>query len=327
MRTLRCESGDTTMGNGRSLIQRILFATDFSTCARCAEAYAAYLAEAYGATVDVVHALEIYGGIDVATVQDHRETEAELAETVRRLQQFPYPVTSQQRAGIPDVYICEAAADHADLIVMGTHGRTGLAHILLGSTAERVLTMAPCPVLTVREPKGSRGGCQPEPIRFERVAVPIDFSVCSLDALEYGIQIAKDFDASLMLLHVLEPVSYAADLTFNHAAARHLERVTSQLTSMADNIRSHGISVREVIRGGLPTDSILEFVRTSDCDLVVMGTHGRRGISHLVRGSVAEAVLRRASCPVLAMKRLHFAPAHQRVVPHANGVDSFGHLT
>lgn len=309
------------MKNGRSLITRILFATDFSTCARHAEAYAAFLAQAYGATVDVVHALEIYGGVDILTLQDHRETEARLAETVRRLHSAAR-VTSQQRAGIPDVYICEtAAADRADLIIMGTHGRTGLEHILLGSIAERVLTMAPCPVLTVREPKGSGEGRQGGSLRFERIAVPIDFSICSLHALEYGIQIAKDFASLLMLLHVLEPVPYAADLTFAHDAAEHLKRIISQLTSTAETIRAHGLSVQTVIRGGLPAEAILEFVRSFGCDLVVMGTHGRRGISRLVQGSVAEAVSRRAPCPVLAMKHSPFAPTDQRLV-HTESIRS-----
>ncbi|NGZ10108.1 MAG: universal stress protein, partial [Nitrospira sp. LK70] len=89
-----------------------------------------------------------------------------------------------------------------------------------------------------------------------------------------------------------------------HAAEQNHHRVASQLKLVADRIQSRGVSVCTVIRGGLPADSILEFIDGSDCDLVVMGTHGRRGLSHLVKGSVAEAVLRRASCPVLAAK--HF---------------------
>ncbi|MGH7233210.1 MAG: universal stress protein [Nitrospiraceae bacterium] len=297
-----------TMGSEHSLVKRILFPTDFSSCADHAEAYVAFLAKAYGATVTVVHVLEIYEGMYVTTIQDHSETDKRLADTVRRLTQPPVLATSQQRAGIPDVVICEAAAeDQADLIMLGTHGRTGLQHILLGSTAERVLTIAPCPVMTVREPKGR--------ITCTHVVVPIDLSGCSFDALEYGIQIAKDLGAALTLLHVLEPTSYGIDLTFEHAAEGNKRAVTSQLASVVNTIRSHGVSAQEVIRGGVPTDAILEFIRTSDCDLIVMGTHGRRGIAHVMRGSVAEAVLRRAPCPVLAVKIPKFPPGHQRMMP------------
>jgi nucleotide-binding universal stress UspA family protein len=303
------------MGNEQSLVKRILFATDFSSCADHAAEYVAVLAQAYGAAIEVVHVLELYPGM-YPTVQDHRETDDRLTEDVRRLQQPTVRVTGQQMPGIPSVVICEAAREHhADLIVLGTHGMTGLAHILLGSTAERVLTIAPCPVLTVRGPTGSEGRHKRALVTFEHVIVPIDLSGCALDALEYGIQMAKDFSASLTLLHVLEPMSYGVDLTLRHAADRDQERVNAQLTALANTIRTHGLSVREVIRGGLPADSILEFVRGSGCDLIVMGTHGRRGISHVMMGSVAEAVLRRAPCPVLVLKSLQFAPGRQRVVP------------
>lgn len=303
------------MGNEHSLVKRILFATDFSSCAHHAEAYVAFLAKAYGTSIDVVHVLELYSGMYPA-VQDHRETDERLVEVVRRLQQPTLPVTDHQMPGIPSVVISEAAMKYyADLIVMGTHGRTGLEHILLGSTAERVLTMARCPVLTVRVPKGSGARHTRPPIKLEHVVVPIDFSGCSLDALEYGIQIAKDFRASLTLLHVLEPVSYGDDLILGHAAELGRDRVNAHLKALASTIGSHGISVSQSILGGQPGDSIVDFVRAPGYDLIVMGTHGRRGISHVMMGSVAEGVLRRAPCPVLVLKSGTFALGHQRAVP------------
>ena len=303
------------MAAGHSVMNRILFATDFSTCARHAEEYADFLSKAYGAAVEVVHVLELYPGM-YAAVEDQGETDARLADAVRRLQRPTTPVTGRQMIGIPSVQICAAAMDyHADAILMGTHGRTGLEHIFLGSTAERVLTMAPCPVLTVREPNGSKSKYR-MPIKFEHVMVPIDFSDCSVDALEYGIRITKDFGACLTLLHVLEPVSYGNDFMLRQATeeGRPDKRITSQLRAFASAIQSAGVSVREVVRGGVPADSILEFVRTWACDLLVMGTHGRRGISHMLKGSVAEAVLRRARCPVLALKSFTSPSGQQPVV-------------
>lgn len=303
---------------GHFLIHRILFATDFSRCASHAEGYAAFLANAYGASMDVIHVLELYPGM-YAAAQDHREKDEQLADAVRRLQRQTSSVTSHVMTGIPSVQICAAAMDYdSDVIVMGTHGRTGLEHILLGSTAERVLTAAPCPVLTVRLHVESDEG--PElstsiPIRLQQLVVPVDFSDCALDALEYGVQMAKDFGASLTLLHILEPVPYGDDLTLGQAEQdQRDQRIDSQLRAWVSAIQLEGVSVREVIRGGVPADSILEFVRASAGDLIVMGTHGRRGISHMLRGSVAEAVLRRAPCPVLAMRNPQFSPGHQRVI-------------
>jgi len=293
------------MGDEQFLIKRILFATDFSPCAHHAGEYVAFLAKAYEATVAILHVLEIYEGAYVTTVQDPSETHDRLDDIVRRLAQPAGRVRSQQRAGIPDTIICETAQEvHADLIVLGTHGRTGLRHVLLGSTAERVLTMAPCPVLAIRKLGEVEGHGATKPIHFKQIAVPIDFSGCSLDALKYGVQIAKDFGAFLTLLHSLEPLSYGSDLTFGHTAEQNRQQIATRLKLVADEVQSQGVSVRAVIRGGLPADSILDFIDGSDCDLVVLGTHGRRGFSHLVKGSVAEAVLRRASCPVLAAK--HF---------------------
>lgn len=304
------------MSNERSWIKRILFATDFSPCAHHAEKQAVFLSKAYGAKVDVVHVLELYPGV-YAAVQDHEETDGRLADAVQRLRSPMVSVIGHQRTGIPSVQICEVAMEYrADLIVMGTHGRTGLDHILLGSTAERVLTMAPCPVLTIRAPKDSEARQDQSPITFKQIVVPIDFSDCSLDALECGIQLAGDFGAALTLLHVLEPALYDDDGTLRQAGKRERldERIDPQLTPYMNAIQAAGVPVRAAVRGGIPADSILEFVRASRSDLIVMGTHGRRGISHVMRGSVAEAVLRRSPCPVLVVRNLAWAPEQRRVV-------------
>lgn len=305
------------MGNDRAWIHRILFATDFSFCASHAEEHAAVLSKAYGAIVDVVHVLELYPGV-YAAVQEHWETDGRLHEVVRRLQLPTVSVSGHQLIGTASVQICEAAMKYrVDLIVLGTHGRTGLDHILLGSTAERVLTMASCPVLTVRAPKGgAEGRHHKAPMTFEQVLVPVDFSDCSLDALEYGIQIAKDFGATLSLLHVLEPVAYDDAHTLVQQD-RLRSKLDLQFKPYVDVIRSAGISVRQEIRGGVPVDTILDWAGAKDCDLIVMGTHGRRGISHVMRGSVAEGVLRRAPCPVLAVRDARFGSDHQWVVPIA----------
>jgi len=75
------------------------------------------------------------------------------------------------------------------------------------------------------------------------------------------------------------------------------------------------VPVEYQLRGGLPADSILDSAQTLPCDLIVMGTHGRRGISHTLSGSVAEAVLRKALCPVIAVRSLKVGPGHRRVIP------------
>ncbi|MBS0169803.1 MAG: universal stress protein [Nitrospira sp.] len=92
------------------------------------------------------------------------------------------------------------------------------------------------------------------------------------------------------------------------------ERIDPQRVPYIHAIQSAGVSVRAAVRGGIPSDSILECARTLESDLIVMGTHGRRGISHVMRGSVAEAVLRRSPCPVLVVRNLAWASEQRRVV-------------
>ncbi|MBI4402492.1 MAG: universal stress protein [Nitrospirae bacterium] len=309
-------------------IGRILLATDFSECAARAQGYAVFLATACQAKLDILHVLEFQPGMDpdfpvnsLYLEQLRKETDRQLDDLVNRAKQAGLAAQGQHVLGIPSQRINEKAKDSdADLVVLGTHGRTGLEHILLGSTAERVVKGAPCPVLTVRlaKPPGraAEAGQAAVPAGIRHVLAPVDFSDCSLDALEYAVQVAKQFGSAVTILHVLEPVSYGLDFALVHAAEEHKmrKRLETRLADLATLLTSHGLQAKHVMRGGLPADSILEFVRGQGCDLIVMGTHGRRGVSHLISGSVAEAVLRRAECLVLTVKSPKFSPGHKRVV-------------
>jgi len=154
-------------------------------------------------------------------------------------------------------------------------------------------------------------------VSLERILVPIDFSDCSLDALEYAVQVARRSGASIRLLHVLEPVSYGLDFTLLHTSKQeHMKEVMGQrLSDLAKALATAQVPTDVELRGGLPSDSILDGAKTMPADLIVMGTHGRRGLSHTLGGSVAEAVLRKSSCPVLTVRSPKFAAGHRRVVP------------
>jgi nucleotide-binding universal stress UspA family protein len=146
--------------------------------------------------------------------------------------------------------------------------------------------------------------------------VPLDFSDCSLDALEYAVVVAQQAKASLMLLHVLEPVSYGLDFSFGDSKRREQEREiwTKRLEELAFSHRDSRVAMESRLRGGTPIDSILDSAKTLPCDLIVMGTHGRRGISHSISGSVAEAVLRKTPCPVIAVRSQKFGPGRSKVI-------------
>lgn len=304
------------------LLRRVLFATDFSECAARAEEYAGFLATACAADLDIVHVLEFHPGLDpdypvnsLYLDQLRKESGRQLEELVGRARRQGLRTQSHQVAGIPSERINERARESgADLVVLGTHGRTGLEHILLGSTAERVVKGAPCPVLTVRlarrKERPGEAGPAAAPPRVQRILLPVDFSDCSQEAFEYGVQVAKQFGARVTILHVLEPVSYGLDFTLSHASEEHTRRarLESRLAELTALFTAQGLQASHALRGGMPADSILESAPPDACDLIVMGTHGRRGFSHLVSGSVAEAVLRRAGCPVLTVKSPKFSP-------------------
>jgi len=311
------------------LISRILVATDFSVCARRAVEYGLCIARAWSAHLDLLHVAEVLRGLEfdesfADPLLESRRKEAErlLGDLGTRVKREGLGVDWHLREGVPSEQIGQAALEQgADLVIVGTHGRTGLEHIMLGSTAERVIKLAPCPVLTVRVSRihEEKDGETPPCIRH--LLVPVDFSSPSLDALEYAIQLVDRFGARLTLLHVLEPIYHDLELGLGWIEQEVQKRAhwEAELDGLAQVVKERGLAAGSVVLGGIPSESIVTHARGQGCDLIVMGTHGRRGLTRLRYGSVAESVLRQAPCPVLTVKTPKFAAGHRRVVPEAMG--------
>jgi nucleotide-binding universal stress UspA family protein len=299
--------------------RRILVPTDFSACARRAEDYAAYLATSCAADVALLAVAEFVPGMDldypvnkmyVEALQ--QEARGALEKTEKRLGALGLRVQSYQEIGIASHWISQKARQlKADLIVMGTHGRTGLQHVLLGSTAERTMRTAPCPVLAVRAPGETEAGTplrKEEPPAIRRILIPVDFSDCSLEAVEYAAGLALQFSAAVTVLHVLEPVTYGLDFTLMPIGGveQNRKQVESRMADVAGALQQKKVTAASQVMGGLPIDGVLRTAEALHSDVIVMGTHGRRGVSHLLLGSVVEGVMRRAPCPVLAVKSPKF---------------------
>jgi nucleotide-binding universal stress UspA family protein len=307
-------------------MKQVLFATDFSACADRAMGYALALAGAWKAELAVVTVLELYPGMDPDyTVNkmylDHLRAEANrhLVAVQARAKAAGQPITTRIEVGIPSQALQTVAQTiNADLLVVGTHGRTGLDHVLIGSTAERVVRVSPCPVLAVKADKDGAGAVATTAIK--RIVVPIDLSTCSLDALEYAVQFAKPLGAALTILHAMEPVAYGLDFSLSHAKEWKEQRdyLEKRLNLLSACVTAHGIQADHVLKPGLPADSIASYATQQGFDLMIMGTHGRRGISHVLLGSIAGAMLRHAPCPVLTVRQFNFGATHERVVPLGN---------
>src|SRR5215472_5001754 len=154
-------------------------------------------------------------------------------------------------------------------------------------------------------------------MNFERIVCPVDFSEYSGKAYDYAYSLAKHYGAKLFVEHVVQPLQAAYPYyAFPEATLRD---TCSQLSTDAENglrelVKTHprnGLQPECVIRQGFPWESILSFAEERSADLIVMGTHGRRGLDRLTMGSVTERVLRKARCPVLAVRK----PAHDFVEP------------
>lgn len=201
--------------------------------------------------------------------------------------------------GPPWSSIVDALADRSfDLVVMSTHGRTGLRRVLLGSVTEKVVRHAPCPVLTVH----SDG----EPGPFQNVLVPVDFSPSAHDALKLAAQLVSPGGIGITLLHVIEvPESYRGERPITAGKEVKDDRVAEALDRWAGELRA-AVSVPIQTRWavGWPGPEILAIVESDRAlDLVVMASHGRTGIKRAMIGSVAEKVVRYAPCAVAVARR------------------------
>jgi nucleotide-binding universal stress UspA family protein len=198
----------------------------------------------------------------------------------------------------------------ADLVVMPTHGRTGLKHVFLGSTAERIVQHSSCPVLVTRgKTVKSRNGSQPG---MKTILVPVDFSSCSREGLRYAIAFANEFGAKIILLHATylgyvyscEGTAIYDIPSLQKAARQAAER------KMRDFVRSldfGAVKFETAFSDGSPVVDICAFAKNHDVDLIITSTHGFTGFTHVLIGSVAEQVVRHAPCSVLVV------PSHPHV--------------
>jgi len=296
-------------------LQKILFPTDFSKCAEQALAQAVFLAEKYGAEIHVLHVITIFEDQPSVVSNEIAETK----EMVRKLEDIAEKqlnklldshssndikiITEIKRGLSAAPAILEYVSDkQTDLIVMGTHGRRGLGHLLLGSAAEEVVRLAPCPVFTIRELK------EPKPaMQVNNILVPIDFSNHSEKALAYASEIAQSYNAQLQLLHIIEETMHPAfsvtgkssifDLVpgIKDDSRKRAEKILKEFVS--DKVKS-----KVFIQGGRAANDIIKFAKENSTDLIVIATHGLTGLEHMLLGSVTEKVVRMAHCPVFTVK-------------------------
>lgn len=297
-------------------LKKILFPTDFSSCAGQALVPAIDLAEQYQAELHVLHAIVLHGydphnlSYNIKDLEEeiHQRIQSDAAERLANVAQNHCEdtvkiVTACERGiSASNIIVEYASKNDIDLVVLGTHGRRGPAHLLFGSVAEEVVRTASCPVLTVRERK------KPKPVtETERILVPVDYSKFSKQALTYGKHLAASFDATLQLLHVIElnfhPAYYSVGKTSLFEIDSDLrDRSHDKLMELAQEAAGPEVDVEPYVIEGRANSDIVKFATENDSDLIVIPTHGLTGLSRFLIGSVTQKVVRRAPCPVFVVK-------------------------
>lgn len=144
-------------------------------------------------------------------------------------------------------------------------------------------------------------------VQMEKILVPVDFSDYSKHALRYAVNFAQQFNAELILISVIEPMIYPADFSMGQVAIPATdhnlsERVEEELKNLDEKEIAGKVKSRRIIKSGKPFYEINETAREEDVDLIIIATHGHTGVEHLLFGSTAEKVVRKAPCPVLSLR-------------------------
>jgi len=288
-------------------INRILCPIDFSGYSERALMYAMRMAAWHNAQLRVLHVMPPPpSGTTTELAASCRDmTSHNLQAAVERRRLAGVDITTELvESDDPAARIIECADSFdADLVVTGSHGRTGIERVLLGSVVEALLHRCGRPVLAI--PSHLEDGRAGEPIRFARIVCAVDFAAASLNALTYAIAIAEESDARLTLLHVIdvppefkhhpEPPDFNVDPIRAEAEAECLTRLRALVP---DGARDYCTIETAVIEGGV-SRQLLRMSAAANADLVVLGVHGRNAFDLAFFGSTSKDVIRQARCPVL----------------------------
>jgi nucleotide-binding universal stress UspA family protein len=299
-------------------VRNILVPIDFSKMSIQALETAKRLAQHVGATVHLAHIhqfdhLARFAApgpplLPFSVVTFEQDAEKRLAHRLKTLanKEGLSPAACHLLRGAPVFNeICRLAQQiPADLVVMPTHGYTGLKHVFLGSTAERVVQHSPCPVVIARQKKRKSEIVR----RFaaHTILVPVDFSSCSRAGVQYAIGFANEFGARIILLHAtylgyiyaIEGAALYYIRGLQKAAKKNAER---QMQKLVRTVKFGRVNFETVFTNGSPVVDICAFAKDHDVDLIITSTHGLTGLEHVLIGSIAEQVVRHAPCSVLVV--------------------------
>lgn len=290
------------------MYDHILVPTDGSDHAVRAAEHATMLATTFDATLHLLTVVDIEaaagpfsaGGVDTEYIEGRtatkREALSDLADSLDRAGDIETTVET----GTPAESILGYVGDtDVDLVVMGTHGRSGLRRYLTGSVAERVVRQSPVPVLTMRATDASAIGDG-----YDNVLVPTDGSERAAAAVGHALAVADAFGTTLHAVSVVNvgDIATGAETGIPPELLEELRNDAADATeAIASRAEAAGVDAVTEVLTGRPKHELLAYVADHGIDLVCMGTHGRTGLDRVLLGSTAEGLLRRAEVPVLTV--------------------------
>lgn len=294
-------------------LNHILVPVDFSAASQHGLAFAGALAGRFHSRLHLLHVVEppVLPEWGYAHIPQRDARLRHAAE--ERLPRLPSAcgidseliLSAEVRSGEAADEICQAAGErHADLVVIASHGLGGIQHAFVGSTAERVVRRAPCPVLTVRDRVLRNKGEGTASFDLKRILVTTDFSEASKQAFPYALALARKFEASLLLLYVV-PAHLPAELSHIGIVleeGRLLAEARERMPRFRQAELDPHLRVDTLVLNGGPAHEICRAAETQGADLILMATHGHTGLKHFLLGSVTENVVRHAPCPVLVVR-------------------------
>lgn len=304
-------SSEKSSSPDRLTIKRILAPVDLSAASMQAFNYALPLAERFQADLHLVYVHE----------NGHEFSAISMSQLLYDIAKTRTRIESAAQSSAPSVIraenchvligraykkVCDFASKlPADLIVLATRGQTGLARIVLGSTAERIVQFAPCPVWVARQRKQTEEAKRKE-FAPRNILVPVDFSQCSIAGLKYAALFARAFDARLLLFHALFPPNpmlvdrMSANVLLDLDATRRMN-AQLEMEALTQLHFLRGVACDTEIRTGYAIQEICAAIERANVDLVITSTHGQTGLKHALIGSVAAQVVRYAHCSVVVV--------------------------
>lgn len=296
--------------------KQVLYPTDLSESSRPALAYAAAVSRRDGARLTVLHAAPPFEPLLVPSAEAGSARPVALP-TIDDLRDAVRTFAGDALAGL-DVDVCVEAGDPspvivdhavakaADLLVMGTHGRSGFDRLLAGSVTEKVLRRAPCPVLTIPP---HAAAVPTSGTLFAHILCAVDFSDASEQALGLALELGRDAGGALTVATVLEWLAEEAPLTYPEfdITPYRAHLADDAAVRLRDLVQAAGAPaagpIEQVVALGRAHREILRLATEKGSDLIVMGAQGRGGIGLALFGSTTQQVVRGAPCPVLVVHR------------------------